>query len=93
MIPSELDITSTPVCDTTILKYEIELPTSVNQIGLNLLGNEYFTITFVADTIPNSLAGHQLTTQSEKYLWIVYINGEEPITDQGVIDELNLNQN
>ena len=62
-------------------------------MGFNLLHDEDFTIPSVTDTIQNSLAGHQLTTQSEKYLWIVYINGEEPITDQGVIDELNLNQN
>ena len=93
MIPSELDITSTPFCDTTILKYEIELPTSVKQIGFNLLDNEYFRIPYVTDIIPNLPADHQLTTHAKKNVWIVSINVEEPITDQGVIGKLNLHQN
>ena len=37
-------------------------------------------------------AGHQLPSQAKKNVWIVAINGEEPITDQGVLDELNIHQ-
>ena len=35
---------------------------------------------------------HQLSSQAEQTVWIVAINGEEPITDQGVLDELNRHQ-
>ena len=31
LIPCELDLTSTPFCDTTILTYEIELPPDGNK--------------------------------------------------------------
>ena len=39
LIPCELDLTSTPFCDTKILTYEIELPPSKNIIGFKLLDN------------------------------------------------------
>ena len=53
MIPCELDLASTTFCDTTILTYEIELPSVGNKIGYNLFGDEYFTIAYVIYTIPN----------------------------------------
>ena len=53
MIPRELDITPTPFSDTTIITYEIELTPAGKEIGFNLLNDEYFTITYVTDTIPN----------------------------------------
>ena len=62
MIPCELDLTSTPLCDTKIITYEIELPPSGERIAFNLLGDEDFTIPYVTDTIPNSPAGYQLPT-------------------------------
>ena len=37
-------------------------------------------------------AGHQLPSQAKQNVWIVAINGEEPITTQGVLDELNRRQ-
>ena len=61
-IPCELDLTSTTFSDTKNIVHEIKLPTSGKKIGFNLLDNEYFTITYVTDTIPNSSAGHQLPT-------------------------------
>ena len=61
--------------------------------GFILLDDEYFTIPYVIETIPNSPASHQLPTQAKRNLWIMDINGEEPITSQGAIDELNRNQN
>ena len=57
-----------------------------------LLDDEYFTITYITDTIPNSPAGHQIPSQAKQNLWIVAINGEEPITAQGVLNELNRHQ-
>ena len=36
--------------------------------------------------------GHQLTSQANVNVCIIAINGEEHITDQGVIDELNRHQ-
>ena len=48
-----------------------------------------FTIPYITDTIPNSPAGHQLPSQARNNVWIIAINGEEPITYQGVLDELN----
>ena len=92
MIPYELDLITNPFSNTTIITYEIDLIPSGNKIGLNLLGDEYFTILYVTDTIPNSLASHQLPTQAKRNLWIVVINREELITSQGALDELNLHQ-
>ena len=90
MIPCELDLTSTPLCDTTILTYEIVLPPSEKKIGFNLLGDEYFTIPYVTDKIPNSTAGNKLPTYSKQNVWIIAINGEKNITDQDKLDEINL---
>ena len=89
MIPCELNITSTPFRDTKILTYEIEFPLSGKKFGFNLLGDEYFTILYIIDTIPNSPAGNQLLTRAKQNMWIIAINREEPITDQGALDELN----
>ena len=93
MIPWELDLTFTPFSDETIITYVIELPPSGKKIGFNLLADEDFTIPYITDTIPNSLVGQQLQLQVKRNLWIVAINGEEePITTQGLLDELNLHQ-
>ena len=67
---------------------KIYLPTSRKKIGFNLLDDEYF-IPYINDTIPNSPAGCQIPTQAKLNMWIIYINGEDPITYQGVLDELN----
>ena len=88
MIPYEVDLPSTPFCDTTIITYEIELPPSGKKTVINLLDDEYFTIPCVIDTIPNSPVGHQLPTQSNKNVWVIAINGEDPNTAQGALDEL-----
>ena len=81
-----LDLTSTPFCDTTILTHKIELTPVEKKIGLNLLDDEDFTIPYVIDKTPNLPAVHQLTTQAKKNVWIIFINGEEPITDQVLVD-------
>ena len=93
MIPCEPDITPTMFFDTTIITYEIELPPSGKKIGFNSLDDEDFTIPYVTDIIPKIPAGHQLTTQAKKNVWIISINGEELITAQGELDELNRHQN
>ena len=49
-----------------MINHEIDLPLSGNKIGFNLLDNADFTITYVIYTIPNSPAGYQLPTQSNK---------------------------
>ena len=92
LIPCELDTESTTFRDTIILTYEIELPSSGKKVGFNLLDDEDFTIPYVTDTIPNSPSGHQLQTQAKRNVWIVSINGEEPITAQITLDELNHHQ-
>ena len=92
LIPCELDPTSTPFRDETIITYEIKLPPYGNKTGFNLLDDEDFTIPYITYTIPNSPAGHQLPSQSNQNVWIVAINVEEPITAQGVLDELNHHQ-
>ena len=51
-----------------------------------------FTIPYVADTIPNSPASHQLPTQIKRNVSIISMSGEEPITSQGTLDEINLHQ-
>ena len=80
LIPYELDITSTPFCDATILVYDIELPPYGNQISLNLMGDYYFTNPDILDTIRNSPDGYQLMTQAKKNMLRISINGEYPIT-------------
>ena len=80
LIPWELDLTSTPFSDEKIITYEIELPPSGKKIDFNLLDDEYFTIPYIADTIPNSPAGNQLPSQAKLNVWIVVINGEDTIT-------------
>ena len=79
MIPCELGLTTTPFCDTPILTYEIELPTALNNVDFNLMDDEDFIIPYITDTIPNWPAGNQLPTQDKQNLWIIDINGEEPI--------------
>ena len=37
-------------------------------IGFNLLDDEYFTLPYVTDTIPDSPAGHQLPTKAKQNL-------------------------
>ena len=92
MIQCTIDITFTPFCDTTILTYDIELSLAGKKISFNLFDDEYFTIPYGNDTIQNSPAVHQLTTQVNKNEWIVAINVEEPITDQISPDELDHHQ-
>ena len=81
-----LYLTYNPFCDTTILTYEIELPSSGKKIGFNLLNDEYFTILYVVDTTPHSPAGHQLLTQAKKKVWVGSINVEDSIISQGALD-------
>ena len=76
MIPCELDLVSTPFCDTKVLIYEIELPPDEKKIGFNSLDDEYFMTPYVTETIPNSPDGHQLTTQAKKNTWIIIINAK-----------------
>ena len=64
-------------------------PPSEKKIGLIILDDEDFTIPYITDTTPNSPAGHQLPSQAKRNVWIVAINGEDPITAQGVLDELD----
>ena len=65
LIPCELDLTSTPFIDETIIIYDIELPPSRKKIGFNLLDDEAFTIPYIIDTIHNSPAIHQLPSQAK----------------------------
>ena len=89
LIPFKLGLISTPFSDDKVITYGIELHPSRKKIGFNLLDDENFTIPYITETTPNSPAGHQLPSQAKRNLWIVDINGENPITSQGVLDELN----
>ena len=75
LILCELGLTSTPFRDTTILTYETGLPPAGKKIVIYLLDDEYFTITYVIDTIPNEPASHQLPTQDKRNVCNVAING------------------
>ena len=75
LIPCELDITSTPFSDETIITYDIDLLPSGNKVGFNLLNDEDFTIPYITDTIPNFPAGYQITSQANRNVWIIAING------------------
>ena len=76
-----------------MITYEIELTTSRKRVDSNLLYDEYFTIPYITDTIPISPSGHQLPSQAKINVWIIAINGEEPIKAQGVLDVINFHQN
>ena len=93
MITCELDLISTPFCDTTVLTHEVELPASGKKVGSNILDDEYFTIPYIADTIPNSPDTHKFSTQAKQNVWIIVINVEYHIIDQDAINELNIHQN
>ena len=54
--------------------YEIELPPDGRNIVPGLLDDEYFTIPYVIDTIPNSPDGHQILKQYNKHVWVIAIN-------------------
>ena len=41
LIPCELDLTSTPFSDESIITYDIELPPSGNKIDFNLLDDDF----------------------------------------------------
>ena len=76
----------------TILTYEIELPSSGNKVGFNLLDGEDSIIPYITNTIPNSPAGCQLPSRAKQNLCIIAINGKDLITAQGDLDELNSHQ-
>ena len=65
MILCELDPTSNKFSDTTTITYEIEIPTSGNKVGFNLLDDEDFTIPYVIYTIPHSPSDVQLPPQAQ----------------------------
>ena len=54
-----------------------------------LVDDEDFTIPYITDTIPNPPAGHELPTQAKRNVCIISINGKDPITAQGALDETN----
>ena len=68
------------------------MPPSGKKFCFNLLDDEDFKTPYITDTTPNLPAGHQIPSQAKRNVWIVSINVEEPITAQGVLDELNLHQ-
>ena len=56
------------------------------------MGDEYFTIPYITDTIPNLPDNHQPPTQAKRNVCIIAINGEETIIYQFALDELNCHQ-
>ena len=92
LIPYKLYLIPNPFSDIKIIAYEIELPPAGNKIGVNLLDDEDFTIPSIIYTIPNSPDINRLTTQANKNVCIISINGENSIRSQGALDELKCNQ-
>ena len=93
MLPFELDLKYNTFSDEKKIKYKTELPPYGNKTGFNLFDDDKFTITYIIDTIPNSPAGHQLTTQSKENVRIMAINIEYPIKERGEVDEVQNYQN
>ena len=56
------------------------------------MDDEDFNIPYVTDTMPNSPPGNQLPSQAKINVWIIAINGEDPITAKGALDEINCHQ-
>ena len=63
------------------------------KLVFNLLDNADFIISDVINKIPNSPAGHHLPTQRKKNVWIIDINGKDPIIYQVALDELQHHYN
>ena len=93
LISCELDLTSTPFHDKTMITYEIELPPSGRKVGFNVLDDEDFKSPSITDTTPNSPSIRHLTAQDKRNVLIIAINGLEPITAQGALDELKHHKN
>ena len=93
MIPCEIELTSTPFCNTIFFTYEIELPPSRKIVGFNLLDDEDFTIPYITGTTPNSPDVNQPSSQAKLNVWIIAINVEESSTAQGAFNEINCHQN
>ena len=83
MIHYKLDLTSILFNDTIIITYEIEVPSSGNKIGFNLLDDNEFTIPYILDEIMNSPAGNKLPTHANNNIWIIDIHVEEPLAANG----------
>ena len=66
--------------------YDINFPPPGKKIGFNLLDDEYFTIPYITDNIPNLPASRQHPSQAKINVWIVAINEEDHIIAQGVLD-------
>ena len=76
-----------------LLHMKLSYPPLEGKLVFNLLHDEDFTILYITDTIQNPPASHQLLTKAKLNMWIISINGEEPITYQGELDELNSHKN
>ena len=73
LIPCELDLTFSTFCDTKMITYEIKIPHSGKKVGFNLLDDEYFTIPYITDKIPNLPTGNQITEQAKmKCVYHIY---------------------
>ena len=68
LVACDLDITSTPFFDSTIITYKIQVTPFGKKIVYNLLNNYNFTILYIIDTLSNSPAGHQLSTKDNNNL-------------------------
>ena len=86
-IVCEVHLAFTPFCYTTILKYEIQLTPYGKKSGLDLLDDAYLTAPYIMDSISNSPTSHQLSTQTNKNVWLILINIEQKITYQVPLDE------
>ena len=76
MVPCELDMIYNPILDETIITYKLELITSGNIIGFNLLDDDKFTIPYIIFTITNSPDGNKIPTWAKKNVLIIDISGE-----------------
>ena len=76
-----------------MITYGVGLPPSGKKVGFNLLDDGDFTNPYITDTIPNLPTGNKPPSQDKRDVWIIAINEEEPLTAQGVLNELNCHQN
>ena len=54
-----------------MVQYELNLPPHGNNIGLNLMDDDYFALPRIIGIIPNSPAGHQLPYKSNNNVCIL----------------------
>ena len=77
----------TSLGDAKFITYRIQLPTTENKIGFNLIGDDDFKTPYILDTIYKYPEGKQILTQATIYFFNICINIKYLITAKGGLEK------